>query len=105
MANKHINGDDPYRMTASDARKEIDNWVDRGGQVRIDGPHQGNPEPHVHMYIDNKPSEDILIQLEPDPEPEPESESETESDDNDSPSDDSSDDNDNTDNNSSDDDD
>lgn len=68
MGNKHINGDDPYRMTASEAAREIDGWTDNGGQVRIDGPHQGNEEVHAHLYIDDKPSEDILIQIEPDPE-------------------------------------
>lgn len=67
MGNKHVNGDDPYRMTASKAAKEIDNWVENGGQMRIDGPHQGNKEVHAHLYVDNKPSEDLLIQIEPDP--------------------------------------
>ena len=68
MGNKHINGDDPYRMTASEAAKEIDNWTANGGQVRIDGPHQGNEEVHAHLYIDDKPSEDILVQIKLDPE-------------------------------------
>lgn len=70
MGNHHVNGDDPYRMTVSEARTEIDNWVDNGGQVRIDGPHQGNDEVHAHLYIDDTPSEDILVQIEPDPESE-----------------------------------
>ncbi len=67
MPNNHVNGTDPYRMTASEAAKEIDNWVDNGGQMRIDGPHQGNDEVHAHLYLDNNPSTDILIQIEPDP--------------------------------------
>jgi len=66
MANKHVNGDDPYRMSVSEARKEIDNWTENGGQMRIDSPHQGNPEVHAHLYVDNNPSEDILIQIHPD---------------------------------------
>jgi len=80
MANKHVNGDDPYRMTTSEAAKEIDNWVDNGGQMRIDGPHQGNDDVHAHLYLDNNPSEDLLIQIEPDPDPEPEPDPESESD-------------------------
>ena len=66
MANKHVNGDDPYHMSVSEARKEIDNWTENGGQMRIDGPHQGNNEVHAHLYVDNNPSEDILMQIHPD---------------------------------------
>ena len=71
MPNNHVNGTDPYRMTASEAEKEIDNWVNNGGQMRIDGPHQGNDEVHAHLYLDNNPSTDILIQIDPDPNPNP----------------------------------
>ena len=80
MANYHVNGDDPYRMTASEAAEEIDGWVENGGQMRIDGPHQGNDEPHAHLYLDDNPSEDLLIQIEPDPDPEPEDESSSDDD-------------------------
>ena len=80
MPNKHINGDDPYRMTVSEAAKEIDDWTSHGGQVRVDGPHQGNEEVHAHLYIDDKPSEDILIQIEPDPEFDSEDEDESDDD-------------------------
>ena len=71
MANNHVNGDDPYRMTASEAAKEIDDWVNNGGQMRIDGPHQGNEEVHAHLYVDNNPSTDLLIQIDPDPDDNP----------------------------------
>ena len=67
MSNKHVNGDDPYRMTVSEAAKEIDGWVNNGGQIRVDAPHQGNNEVHAHLYLDNDPNTDLLIQIEPDP--------------------------------------
>ena len=81
MANNHVNGKDPYHMTASEAKKEIDDWVANGGQVRIDGPHQGNDEVHAHLYLD-KASTDLLIQIHPD-----EDDNEEEDDDNDSETD------------------
>lgn len=75
MPNKHVNGKDPYRMTTSEAAKEIDDWVNHGGQMRIDGPHQGNNEVHAHLYLDNDPSKDLLIQIDPDPDPDPDPDS------------------------------
>ena len=67
MGNKHVNGDDPYQMSVSEAKKEIEDWTENGGQFRVDGPHQGNEQVHAHLYED-KASEDILIQIHPDEE-------------------------------------
>lgn len=65
MANKHINGDDPYRMSVSEAQQELQDWTDNGGQFRVDAPHSGNDEVHAHAYSDGNPNVDILIQIEP----------------------------------------
>lgn len=65
MANNHLNGDNPYRMSVSEAQQELQDWTDNGGQFRVDAPHSGNNEVHVHAYIDNNSNEDILIQIEP----------------------------------------
>ena len=83
MSNKHVNGDDPYRMTVSEAAKEIDGWVNNGGQIRVDAPHQGNNEVHAHLYLDNDPNTDLLIQIEPDPDPDPDPDDNHDSDDDD----------------------
>ncbi|MBO7556237.1 MAG: hypothetical protein J6T72_02430 [Alphaproteobacteria bacterium] len=54
-------------MSVSEAKKEIEDWTENGGQFRVDGPHQGNEQVHAHLYED-KASEDILIQIHPDEE-------------------------------------
>lgn len=66
MGNNHVNGSNPYQMSTSEARKEIDDWVEHGGKVRIDGPHSGNNSVHAHLYEGNVQSTDILIQIHPD---------------------------------------
>lgn len=66
MGNNHVNGSNPYQMSTSEARKEIDDWVEHGGKVRIDGPHSGNNSVHAHLYEGDVQSTDILIQIHPD---------------------------------------
>ena len=57
-------------MSVSEAEKEIDDWMNNGRQMRIDGLHQGNDEVHAPLYLDDNPYVDLLIQIEPDPETE-----------------------------------
>ncbi len=64
MGNKHVNGQDPYVMSPSEAAREAKSWVEHGGGVRHDTPHPHNECEHYHLY-DQKQSEDLLILVGP----------------------------------------
>ena len=64
MGNKHVNGNDPYVMSPSEAEKEVKGWVDEGGTVRHDEANKHSPDEHYHL-IDGNPNEDLLIIVDP----------------------------------------
>lgn len=64
MANNHINGEDPYRMSPSEASREVKSWVENGGTVRHDEKNKHSSEEHYHI-IDGNPNEDLLIIVDP----------------------------------------
>lgn len=68
MGNKHVNGDDPYIMSPSEAAKEAQSWIDNGGSIRHDEANKHSPDEHYH-FIDNNPNEDLLVIVDPDLEP------------------------------------
>ena len=64
MGNKHVNGNDPYVMSPSEAAKEAQSWVEHGGTVRYDEENKHSTDAHYHL-IDNNPNEDLLIIIDP----------------------------------------
>jgi len=61
MPNNHYGS---YNMTEEAARMEAKSWVENGGQVREDRPHQGNNSSHLHLYPYGKKSEDFVVNYE-----------------------------------------